>query len=182
MEQFNFSFSPHAIYVIFELSTNLHMPEISNLQQKRQLYNTNLGTVSRCMCPLFYVQCGAGGEERRGIMWDKGQRKSNKSKHTLQPRLLMLTAGPSGPSHTQTHRPKHTVVSLWLSLSSHLDWKTNNAAWERRRQSEGSNVLESGGWSEGNKHTEGDFKVTDGNLAGRNTERMWGRQGETSWY
>lgn len=53
------------------------------------------------------------GEE--GFMGDKGQRKSNKWELNLQPRLLMLTAGPSGPIfHTRTHRPKHARWSLRL--------------------------------------------------------------------
>lgn len=76
----------------------------------------------------------------------------------------------------------HTVVSLWLSLSSHLDWKTNNAAWGRRKQRKEKDVWEVRGRSDGNNKAEGDFKVIRGKWVGMSIKMMAEgreREGET---
>lgn len=78
-------------------------------------------------------------------MGAKGQRKSNRSKHTDKLRLLMLTAGPSGPSHTETHRHTvsntHSSISVVVSaFSPRLEKQTTQHDTRRRR--EGNNVCQ----------------------------------------
>lgn len=140
--------------------------------------------------PLIFLRCCVwylswNGEEtsgagRRGFMGDKGQSKSNKSKHTLELRLVMLTAGPSGPWHTQES------LCGCLCLLTSTGKQTTQHEGDKHREKKKKHYT---GEQEGKVRETSKHRVIVRSLTREEEEeedlnkwKKWWRQGLTRWY